>query len=190
MGLGYAGPMAKTVIRARRSADLDRCVRALRQVHEADGYPMVWPRDPVRWLSPAATAHAWVALASPETGSRPGSAETEAETENATETETEAGAGVLGHVLLLRTDTPRTYEIARLFVTPAGRGLGLGSALLETAGVRAAEAGYGLELEVVADERSHAIALYERTGWRRTGTVTAEWTRPDGRSVQVHRYVR
>jgi GNAT superfamily N-acetyltransferase len=168
--------MAKTVIRGRRAGDLDQCVRALRLVHEADGYPMVWPRDPVRWLSPAATAHAWVALAATAADHRPGHAE--------------AAGGVLGHVLLLRTDTPRTYEIARLFVAPAGRGLGLGSALLETAGVRAAEAGYGLELEVVADERSHAIALYERTGWRRTGTVTAEWTRPDGRCVQVHRYVR
>lgn len=184
MGLGYAGPMAKTVIRARRAGDLDQCVRALRLVHEADGYPMVWPRDPVRWLSPAATAHAWVALAAPGPEPDPGQA-AERGPGNA-----ETAGGVLGHVLLLRTDTPRTYEIARLFVAPAGRGLGLGSALLETAGVRAAEAGYGLELEVVADERSHAIALYERTGWRRTGTVTAEWTRPDGRCVQVHRYVR
>lgn len=163
--------MAKTVIRERRAGDLEQCVRALRRVHEADGYPIVWPRDPVRWLSPAAVAHAWVALAAPaRAGDSPG--------------------GVLGHVLLLRTDTPRTYEIARLFVSPAGRGLGLGTALLETAGVRAAGEGYGLELEVVADERSYAIALYERTGWRRTGTVTAEWTRPDGGCVQVHRYVR
>lgn len=173
--------MAKTEIRERRAADLDQCVRALRRVHEADGYPIVWPRDPVRWLSPAATAHAWVAVAAAQPAGptrAPGAAEAE------------AAGGVLGHVLLLRTDTPRTYEIARLFVAPAGRGLGLGRELLETAGVRAAREGYGLELEVVADERSHAIALYERTGWRRTGTVTAEWTRPDGRCVQVHRYVR
>jgi GNAT superfamily N-acetyltransferase len=160
--------MAKTVIRRRRAADMERCVRALRRVHELDDYPMVWPRDPVRWLSPAATYEAWVA-----------------------ERVDEDGAGeLIGHVLLQRTASPATLEIARLFVEPAGRGLGLGAALLEAAGARAGADGYGLELEVVADERSHAIALYERTGWRRTGTVTAEWKRPDGGCVEVHRYVR
>jgi GNAT superfamily N-acetyltransferase len=129
---------------------------------------MIWPRDPVHWLSPAATVRAWVA-------ERPSA---------------DGGGLVLGHVLLQRTSSPGTLEIGRLFVAPAGRGLGLGAALLETAGARADTEGYGLELEVVADERSHAIALYERTGWRRTGTVTAEWTRPDGGRVRLHRYVR
>jgi GNAT superfamily N-acetyltransferase len=159
--------MAKTVIRLRRAGDLEQCVKALRRVHELEGNPMIWPRDPVHWLSPAATVHAWVA-----------------------ERPSDGGGLVLGHVLLQRTASPGTLEIGRLFVAPAGRGLGLGAALLETAGGRADDEGYGLELEVVADERSHAIALYERTGWRRTGTVTAEWTRPDGGRVQVHRYVR
>jgi GNAT superfamily N-acetyltransferase len=166
--------MAKTVIRRRRLADLGLCVRALRQVHKRDGYPLNWPRDPVRWLSPAGTAAAWVAEHPSADGD--GSAN--------------AAEPVLGHVLVQRGPSPERLEIARLFVAPAGRGHGLGAALLDAAGVWAGEAGYGLELEVVADERSHAIALYERTGWRRTGTVTAEWTRPDGGCVEVHRYVR
>jgi GNAT superfamily N-acetyltransferase len=171
--------MAKTVIRERRAADLGRCVKALRRVHELDGYPLNWPRDPVRWLSPAETYCAWVA-------ERPSA--DDADGEGGADG---AGTGlVLGHVLLQRTASAATLELARLFVAPAGRGLGLGAALLAAAGVRAGEAGYGLELEVVADERSHAIALYERAGWRRTGTVTAEWTRPDGGCVRVHRYVR
>ena len=165
--------MTKTAIRERHADDLQECVKSLHQVHLADGYPMVWPRDPIHWLSPAQARHAWVAVA--DDGDRPGSS---------------SPAGVLGHVLLCATASPRILEIARLFVPPAARGLGLGAALIEHAGVRAAQLDCDLELEVVADERSHAIALYERTGWRRVGTATAEWTAPDGGCVQVHRYAR
>ncbi len=43
-------------------------------------------------------------------------------------------------------------------------------------------------LEVVADERSSAIALYERTGWRRVDTYPADWTTPDGAPVSLHHY--
>jgi hypothetical protein len=51
--------------------------------------------------------------------------------------------------------------------------------------------GRGLVLEVVAtDERSPATTLYERTGWRRVSTITAEWTASDGTPVQMHRYIR
>jgi GNAT superfamily N-acetyltransferase len=164
MGPRYAYPVATFQPRERRESDLERCVQALRLVHEADGYPMVWPKDPVRWLSPANTLHGWVAV-----------------------TRSDA---VAGHVLLLGTERPDTWELARLFVSPEARGLGLAGALLELAGARAAERGAGLELWVVADERSRAISLYERAGWRRTGTVTAEWTKPDGGPVRMHRYAR
>ncbi|MEV4702346.1 GNAT family N-acetyltransferase [Actinoplanes sp. NPDC049316] len=43
-------------MREREAEDLDDCVRLLRDVHEADGYPMNWPSDPVRWLSPPGRA--------------------------------------------------------------------------------------------------------------------------------------
>jgi hypothetical protein len=43
---------------------------------------------------------------------------------------------------------------------------------------------------VVAVERSPAMALRAGAGWRRTGTVRAEWTAPDGGCVVVHRYIR
>ena len=154
--------MPKTELRARRESDLEACVNALRLVHEADGYPMIWPRDPARWLCPAAMVRGWVAV-----------------------TRTDAP---VGHVLILSTQHPDTLEVARLFVAPEGRGRGLGAALLGRAREWAGEQGRRLELEVVADERSHAITLYEREGWRRTGTVTAEWTAPDGGCVEVHRY--
>jgi GNAT superfamily N-acetyltransferase len=51
-------------IRPRADADLDACVAALRAVHEADDYPLNWPADPRRWLTPGGLAQAWVALLS------------------------------------------------------------------------------------------------------------------------------
>jgi GNAT superfamily N-acetyltransferase len=149
-------------LRERREDDLGDCVRTLRLVHRADGYPMVWPRDPAGWLCPATMLRAWVAV-----------------------TRTEE---LTGHVLLLTTQDPDTVEIARLFVSPEARGRGLGAALLGRARAWAEERGRRVVLRVVADERSPAIALYEREGWRRTGTVTAEWTAPDGGRVEVHSY--
>jgi GNAT superfamily N-acetyltransferase len=49
------------IVRERTAADLGACVRALRAVHEADGYPMNWPADPARWLTPEPLLGAWVA---------------------------------------------------------------------------------------------------------------------------------
>ena len=69
-------------LRARREADLEECVNALRLVHEADRYPMVWPRDPVRWLHPASLLRGWVAVTRSEE--------------------------LVGHVLLLATQRPDT----------------------------------------------------------------------------------
>ena len=48
------------MIRERVAADLDECVRALRAVHETDGYPVNWPQDPGRWLDPPGMLAAWV----------------------------------------------------------------------------------------------------------------------------------
>jgi GNAT superfamily N-acetyltransferase len=55
----------RTVLRERTAADLDACVLALRAVHEADGYPVNWPREPGRWLDPPGVLAAWV-FADPE----------------------------------------------------------------------------------------------------------------------------
>jgi PadR family transcriptional regulator PadR len=49
------------LIRSRTPADLDACVAVLRQVHDADAYPMNWPLDPVQWLCPPQLTGAWVA---------------------------------------------------------------------------------------------------------------------------------
>jgi hypothetical protein len=53
--------MDEVRIRARRAADVGQCVRGLRAVHDADGYPMSWPADPVGWLTRPAVQQAWIA---------------------------------------------------------------------------------------------------------------------------------
>lgn len=50
------------MIRPRSAADLDGCVEALRLVHAADRYPVDWPQDPARWLTPAGLGGAWIAV--------------------------------------------------------------------------------------------------------------------------------
>ncbi|MEV4801865.1 GNAT family N-acetyltransferase [Nonomuraea sp. NPDC049421] len=86
---------------------------------------------------------------------------------------------VLGHVGLTRD-----AEIVRLFVTPAARGRGLAARLLDT--VRATTPG-PLKLEV-SSEGTAAIALYERTGWRHTGTTRGRWLNAAGEPALLHHY--
>ncbi|WP_240670426.1 GNAT family N-acetyltransferase [Actinoplanes solisilvae] len=47
------------IVRPRVDDDLDRCVEALRLVHDADSYPLNWPESPRAWLEAADAA--WVA---------------------------------------------------------------------------------------------------------------------------------
>ncbi|MEU7843700.1 GNAT family N-acetyltransferase [Micromonospora sp. NPDC049114] len=155
-------------IRRRRAADLDGCVAALADVHRVDSYPLNWPADPHRWLREPHPARAWVAV--------------------------DAAGTIVGHVAVHRlpdpTDEPHpepAAEVARLFVAPAARGLALGSALLARARRWADARGVRLVLDVVADGAA-AVALYERTGWRCTGTSTASWAAPDGSPVSLRRY--
>ncbi|RLP99651.1 GNAT family N-acetyltransferase [Micromonospora sp. CV4] len=155
-------------IRRRRASDLDGCVAALALVHRADRYPLNWPADPHRWLREPRPARAWVAV--------------------------DAASAIVGHVAVHRLPEPAdgsparpTAEVARLFVSPAARGTGLGGALLTRVGRWAAERGTDLVLEVAASDTA-AAALYERAGWRCTGTSTAQWTAPDGGAVSMRHY--
>ncbi|MFG1653206.1 GNAT family N-acetyltransferase [Micromonospora sp. NPDC049275] len=156
--------MSPPRIRRRRAADLDGCVAALADVHRVDRYPLNWPADPHRWLREPHPARAWVAV--------------------------DAGGTIVGHVAVRRlpdsAEEP-TAEVSRLFVAPAARGSALGTALLVRARHWADARGLRLMLEVVADSPA-AVALYERTGWRCTGTGTASWTAPDGSPVSLRRY--
>lgn len=155
------------MIRPRTEQDLDACVNALRQVQSADRYPVDWPDDPRRWLTPGDLIQAWVAVS----------------------------GTVVGHVGIARAEAlePAVAEalgsstgkaLTRLFVTPAARGTGLAARLLDTA----LESGERLTLEV-SHEGAAAIAFYERAGWRRVCSTRARWLDSAGLPALVHRYV-
>jgi GNAT superfamily N-acetyltransferase len=149
------------------------CVGLLRTVHEASGYPSVWPPDPAGWLAPASMMAAWVA---------------------------ETGGLIAGHVALVQgapahcllrftgRDPDQLGRIVRLFVDPAARRQGLARGLLEAATALAREHGLQPVLNVMADGHA-AIALYERSGWKLAGTQLATWTTPDGVAPLMRYYV-
>jgi GNAT superfamily N-acetyltransferase len=160
-------------IRVRVAQDLPACTEVLRRVHEANGYPGRWPRDPAGWISPAGLMRAWVA---------------------------ETGGAIAGHTGLvhgmqagcvLRATGRGAGElavVARLFVDPAARRAGLARELLDTAKAHAVAGGLQPVLDVV--EGSHAaIALYERSGWRQAGRERATWTTPAGLTPMLRYYV-
>jgi len=153
-------------VRRRLAADMDACVSVLRQVHEHDQYPLVWPADPGAWLSGSRQVAAWVAC--------------------------DAGAAC-GHVALatprpgeaaaawatqLRVDPAELLCVALLFVAPLARGNGTGALLLDTALADARARGKRAALEVVTLNR-RAIALYLAKGWRCIGSVRYDWLPPD-----------
>ncbi len=73
-------------------------------------------------------------------------------------------------------------ELLTIAVDPDRRGRRLGRALLEAVTVRAAAVGaVELHLEVAVDNPA-AIALYERTGFGRTGRRRGYYQRADGRA--------
>jgi ribosomal protein S18 acetylase RimI-like enzyme len=93
---------------------------------------------------------------------------------------------VAGHVILRRPDAgtadEHALEVSRLFVAPAARRRGAAQALLDTAIGWATARQLDLVLDVT-DELRAARGLYERAGFRRTGTKVADWTGPGGQPV-------
>jgi GNAT superfamily N-acetyltransferase len=163
------------IIRPRLPADVDACVAVLEEVHTADGYPLIWPADPYRWLDPRGLLTAWVA---------------------------EDAGRVIGHIILSRAEgagaarwsgacslPPQSLASVRaLFVSPAARGHGVGAALLTHALKEARSSGRHAALEVLEYDRA-AIALYERTGWTRVGSEPAAWAQEHGTSAMIHFYI-
>ncbi|RKN40201.1 GNAT family N-acetyltransferase [Micromonospora endolithica] len=148
-------------IRVRHPADLRRCAELLRAVHEADGYPLRWPEDPYRWLTPAHLRAAWVA-ADPD-------------------------RAIVGHVLVVAGDQDAA-EVSRLFVAPRARRRAVGRLLLDQTCGWAREHRRRLVLEVVDRPDGAAPALYAAAGWRLTGAAVADWTGPAGEPVVLYRY--
>jgi ribosomal protein S18 acetylase RimI-like enzyme len=144
-------------------------------VHEADGYPMLWPADPARWLTPSRLLDAWVA-------------------------ERADAGGLAGHVALCSADGDaaapvwsaatglepgRLGAVTRLFVSPEDRGSGVGRRLVDAACAGARLRALHPVLEVLDSGRA-AMALYERLGWRRVASGEHTWS---GATVLAHRYV-
>ncbi|GBF06991.1 hypothetical protein DAERI_110173 [Deinococcus aerius] len=162
------------MIRPRTGADLPALERAMRQVHETDGYPTTWPDDPRAFLAPPGTVGEWVA-----------------------ELQNEAMGQVVlrpvfdpvpGWVRATGLPAPEVLILSRLFVAPAGRGQGLGRELFRTAWAGAEALGKRAILDVHHRNLS-AVRLYEGEGWRRVATVDGDWLEPDGSVPRVHVYV-
>ncbi|MEU8887135.1 GNAT family N-acetyltransferase [Streptomyces sp. NPDC048442] len=159
------------VVRGRTDADLGACVRVLRAVHEASGYPRNWPVDAAGWLVVEGELGAWVARSA-------------------------ADGRVVGHAVLARAGegdvAPGLWDgegevavVGRLFVSPEGRGTGAGRALTREVAGAARELGVWPVLDVVAADTG-AVAFYERIGWRRIGSGEQNWGA--GELVGVHCY--
>ena len=152
-------------VRNRQADDMDGCVRALASVHEIGGYPLNWPDDPARWLTPTGMLEAWVCAIE---------------------------ESITGHVLVRQpsfaTIGQDAAELSRLFVSPAAQRRGIAQALVATTMRWAAANHLNLVLEVT--EHLHAArVLYERTGFRLVDTRRAGWTAPDGEPVTLHEYI-
>jgi GNAT superfamily N-acetyltransferase len=146
-------------IHPRSQLDLGRCEEMARTVHEQDRYPHYLPSTLLSFLAEPDALASWVA---------------------------EREREIVGHVALHPTSSSavmalaeeatgepaaRLAVVARLMVSPAARGLGVGRRLLETAAAEAQRLGRRPILDVVTDHQA-AIELYERCGWTRVGVVT------------------
>lgn len=158
----------------RAEPDLPACIACLLAVHEADGYPSVWPDDVPSFLTPGGFLCGWIAL---------------------------RDASVVGHVALCAVDEeadarfvassrPRHMplgEIKRLFVHPAARGTGIAELLLEAAVREARARALHPVLDTVVRMQA-AMRCYERNGWRRIASSVATWQTASGEHPLLHEY--
>ena len=146
-------------VRRRVDDDLDALEVLAEEVHALDGYPPRLPRGLRRFVEAPGNFGAWVA---------------------------EDGGRVVGHVCLNGASSSEVMTVAvevtgadafgvvaRLFVAPTHRRLGVGEQLLATAVAESHRRGL-LPILDVSTSFAAAIALYERTGWQRLGRVAFE----------------
>lgn len=146
-------------VRERVDADLPGAAAALVEVHATDGYPVEGVDDPQAWLTGPTLLCAWVG---------------------------ELDGRIVGHIAVSRpqpddaaatlwTNTPEGAHdtvavVGRLFVQHTARGRALGDKLMQAVTDYADCRGLRLVLDVMTKDAA-AIRLYERRGWRRTGTT-------------------
>lgn len=160
-------------VRPRQIEELPPCADVLRSVHASDGYPMCWPADPARWLTPRGLAAAWVV---------------------------EHAGAITGHVGTVRdvtdpvvaaiTGVPedQLVSVTRLFVARQARGRGLGAILLDAVVRRARGQNLQVMIDVV-DDGGAAVALYDRLGWRLVDRRLGDWTTPHGHGPPLRIYL-
>lgn len=144
-------------------------------VQALDGYPPYLPGGLREFLAASDALGAWVAEAD--------------------------GGDIVGHVALHRTSSApvmavaaeitglpvaRLAVVARLLVAPDARRQGVGGRLLGTAAAAACAQDRYPVLDVV-ERFTPAHALYERSGWRRVGSVVVALA--DGTSIDEAVYV-
>ena len=94
---------------------------------------------------------------------------------------------VLNLLLLTRTARPDEFVVDLLAVSPAARGLGIGTRLLARAEDKARAMGKDtMSLDVIG-ENAGAIRLYERIGFKTTRVWRSRWLEPAIRSREVRR---
>lgn len=150
----------------RAPEDIRACISIARETHQLDSYPIYWPIDPQRFLSPPHEVLGWVA---------------------------EYEHQIVGHIALHRAATDPTFHIAqeatgldaehlvvvgRLFTSVHHRRRGLGKALLAWA-TNAAHAAGQVPVLDVGKELHAALGLYEAAGWRRVGEFPLSLTEGD-----------
>jgi GNAT superfamily N-acetyltransferase len=148
-------------VRPRSSGDVGACVALGDLVQRHDGYPVNLSTDVATFLITPDALAAWVA---------------------------EVDGEVVGHVALHSHTLPDLMDrattalgcaadelgvVARLLVDPDHRHAGVGRALLERAAHEARQRQRHPILDV-SSRFTTAIALYERCGWRRCGSVSFE----------------
>ncbi len=147
------------LVRPRTADDDTGCVALMLETHQHDGYPRYWPSRPELFLAPDQETHAWVA---------------------------ETDGGLVGHVALHDArDHPtlpaaqratglaadRLAVVARLMVSPAVQGRGVGRQLLAAAVEHARRENRRPVLDVV-QQSALAITFYEKAGWTRLEPLT------------------
>jgi GNAT superfamily N-acetyltransferase len=157
-------------IRPRLAGDLGACVRLLRQVHEQDGYPTVWPADPAGWLSPHRQVAAWVA---DQAGVISG---------HVALTRVHAGPAATAWAGELNVPVGDLRCVSLLFTGPEARGHGLGGRLLDSVLSAIRAGGRAATLEVVSLNRA-AVHLYRAWGWREVGSVSYDWLPEHARAL-------
>lgn len=161
-------------IRPREQQDLGRLKMIAGAVHATDGYPLYTPDDDFLGLldTPEAIT-AWVAVVDGEIIGQ-------ISLHSRSSTQVMALA-----VDQLGVASDQLGVVARLIVDPSSRRVGVAKALLDTAEQDAVDRGLVPILDVV-DRFAPAIALYERQGWKRLGTVSINLA--DDTTINEHVY--